>query len=383
MTIIEVSLRPAQVSPIAMRQAWIDNLRVAVIAGVIVVHVASAYVLDIDWYYEERTTSAATEIGVAATILPAALFAMGILFLVAGLLTQRSLAARGARAFLRARLVRLAVPLVVYTLLIGPLTSVIGARAEGDPAAHDIGSLFIAEVRQFDTGPLWFVAALLTFSFAYAAWRQFRPAPAVRGSLRPSHLIAAGAVIVIGSLLVRLVWPLTSDSPFNLNLWEWPQMATLFALGTLAGARGWLEPVPAWIRRMCARAAIVGLIGLLTLVGAVSLTGDPDAFTGGWNLQAIAAPAVEATIAIAMSLWTFAWFTRHCNHDGPLARSLGRASFAAYIVHAPVIVLLSAALSSIAIVAELKFITVAASGIATSFTVGWLATRVRPRTAVL
>jgi surface polysaccharide O-acyltransferase-like enzyme len=382
-TVIDVSLRPAQVSPRAMRQAWIDNLRVTVIAGVILMHVASAYVLDIDWYYEERTTSAATEIGVAATILPAALFAMGILFLVAGLLTQRSLAAKGARVFLRARLLRLAVPLVLYTLLIGPLTSVIGARAEGDPAADDIGSLFIAEVRQLDTGPLWFVAALLTFSLAYTAWRQFRPAPPLPGSLRPSHLIAAGTVIVIGSFFVRLVWPLTSDSPFNLNLWEWPQMAMLFALGTMAGARGWLEPVPAWIRRTCARAAIVGLTGLLTLVGAVSLTGDPDAFTGGWNLQAIAAPAVEATIAIAMSLWTFAWFARHGNHDGPLARSLGRASFAAYIFHAPVIVLLSAALSSIAIVAELKFIAVAASGVATSFTLGWLATRARPLTAVL
>jgi hypothetical protein len=32
------------------RWAWMDNLRVAVIAGVIVEHVATAYVLDIDWY---------------------------------------------------------------------------------------------------------------------------------------------------------------------------------------------------------------------------------------------------------------------------------------------------------------------------------------------
>lgn len=30
-----------------------DNLRVAVIVGVIVTHVATTYVLDIDWYYED------------------------------------------------------------------------------------------------------------------------------------------------------------------------------------------------------------------------------------------------------------------------------------------------------------------------------------------
>jgi peptidoglycan/LPS O-acetylase OafA/YrhL len=185
------------------------------------------------------------------------------------------------------------------------------------------------------------------------------------------------AAIVIGSFLVRLVWPLMSDSPFNLNLWEWPQMAVLFTLGTMAGARGWLEPVPTWTRHTCARAAVGGLVGLVALLAAVSLTHDDQTFAAGWSLQAVATPAVEATIAVAMSMWVLAWFARHGNHDGPLARSLGRASFTAYIVHAPVIVLLSAALSSIPIAAELKFVAVATSGIAISFTIGWLATRLR------
>jgi len=40
------------------REQWVDNLRVAVIAAVIVAHTATAYVVDIPWYYgDERTTS--------------------------------------------------------------------------------------------------------------------------------------------------------------------------------------------------------------------------------------------------------------------------------------------------------------------------------------
>jgi putative exporter of polyketide antibiotics len=89
------------------RWAWMDNLRVAVIAGVIVEHVATAYVLDIDWYYEERSSSAVTEAIVGAAILPAALFAMAVLFLVAGLLSARSLARKGPWPFVRDRLLRL------------------------------------------------------------------------------------------------------------------------------------------------------------------------------------------------------------------------------------------------------------------------------------
>jgi hypothetical protein len=38
---------PGLVQPIG-RQAWIDNLRVAVIVGVIAAHVSTAYILDID-----------------------------------------------------------------------------------------------------------------------------------------------------------------------------------------------------------------------------------------------------------------------------------------------------------------------------------------------
>lgn len=39
------------------RLAWIDNLRVALIVGVIAAHVATAYIIDFDWYYMERGPS--------------------------------------------------------------------------------------------------------------------------------------------------------------------------------------------------------------------------------------------------------------------------------------------------------------------------------------
>ena len=384
MTVAHASPHPlAQGARHVGRQPWIDNLRVAVIAGVIVHHVATAYVLDVDWYYQERTSNAATEAAVAAVILPASLFAMAVLFLLAGLLAQRSLRRDGAGKFLRRRLLRLGVPLVVYTFLIGPATSVAGARAEGDPAAADVGTLFITELRELDTGPLWFVAALLVFSVAYVAWRSARPSRGAPAPLRRRHLAVAGAAIVVGSFAVRLVWPFATDSPFNLNLWEWPQTATLFAFGVLAGERGWLDPVPHWIPRTCGRATAAALVGLGALVAAVSVANDKDPFAGGWHVQALAEPLIEAPMAVAMSLWLVVWFMRRADHDGPLPRRLGRASFAAYILHAPVVVLLSAGLSSLAMVIEIKFLVVAVLGVIASFTVGWLTTRVRPLARVL
>jgi glucans biosynthesis protein C len=79
---------------------------------VIVLHAATAYILDIDWYYQERTTSTLTPVVLAFPALLVGLFGLGPLFLLGGLLSAASLARRGPRGFASGRLVRLGVPLL-------------------------------------------------------------------------------------------------------------------------------------------------------------------------------------------------------------------------------------------------------------------------------
>jgi hypothetical protein len=65
------------------REYWADNLRVLVIAVVVVWHTAMAYLGGTGWYYIDRTTSKVW----AAAVTPAwiiAGYALGPLFLVAG-----------------------------------------------------------------------------------------------------------------------------------------------------------------------------------------------------------------------------------------------------------------------------------------------------------
>jgi hypothetical protein len=56
------------------------------------------------------------------------------------------------------------VPLVVYVLLIDPLTAYLGGRWKTMPLGP----------RAMEVSVLWFVAALLAFSLAYAAVRRVR-----------------------------------------------------------------------------------------------------------------------------------------------------------------------------------------------------------------
>ena len=352
-----------------VRWAWADNLRVAIIAGVIVTHVATTYILDIDWYYEARTASPLAEAIVAALILPTALFAMGALFFVAGVVAQRSIARHGPRRFVIGRLWRLGVPLAVFSFVLGPLTSLIGGRAEHEPATRHAAQFLWTEMRRADVGPMWFIAALLVFDIAFATVAVRRPKhrPQPRRKIGRT-LLAAGVVVVVGSFVVRLRWPFAEDTPLSLNLWEWPQMAVLFSLGVISANREWPAPLPTGVVHGCRRAGLIALAGL-PLLGVAIAIGDKEAFLGGWHAEAFAEPTLEAAISIGMAFTLIDWFRRRWNQRGTIARTLGRASFGAYFVHATVVVALSVALATTPAPAEIKFLIVAALGVVTSYTV--------------
>ncbi|HJX61936.1 MAG TPA: hypothetical protein VJ578_05150 [Dehalococcoidia bacterium] len=107
----------------------------------------------------------------------------------------------------------------------------------------------------------------------------------------------------------------------------------------LAAEHGWLDDaLPDRFWRNCGLAAVAGGVMLLGVPGAIRLGAHENPFFGGVYPQALALPIAEAVIAVAVSLLALEWFRRRWDHAWPLARALGQASFAAYIVHAPVVV---------------------------------------------
>ena len=360
------------------RQPWIDNLRVAVIAGVIVVHVSATYAVQMPWYYEERTAAVATQAVLSALFGPGVFYAMAVLFLIAGMLCPRSLRKKGARRFINDRLLRFGLPIVVGVWIVVPVSALIGALAEGEASLTNLGPFLSHQVRDVDFGPMWFVAALLIFSLAYAAARWVRPSRALQHRpMRWWHLGGVTGAVAIGSFLVRLVWPALSVTPGHLNLWEWPTMAALFVLGILAGERGWLDPVPDSLRRVSGWAGIVAVVAATLFFATVAISGD-DRLLGGWHVQAVIEPVIEGVLTVSVSIWLLAWFRRRWTQHGPVAQAAGRGSYGAYVFHALVIVLIAVALRAVPVAAEIKFVTVACLGVLVSFTLAWLLTQIRP-----
>nr|MCU0299938.1 acyltransferase [Candidatus Nanopelagicales bacterium] len=205
------------------------------------------------------------------------LFAMGLFFLIAGLLTPRSLAKKGTGGFLRDRVVRLGVPFLAY-LVIYPLV----VWLAGDEGWREV---LADQARELTPGPLWFVLVLLIYSACYAWWRRGHAARSDGGALRPRLLVLLGALIAASTVVVRLVFPINSDQVFSLHLWQWPQCLGLFVLGVMCAENGWADPVADRLRRGCGFSALAGVV---VMVGAFAASPESfEPFAGGLQWQAL------------------------------------------------------------------------------------------------
>jgi hypothetical protein len=365
------------------RLAYLDVLKVGLVATIVAGHAVIGYTTG-DWTYQdvqETRIAPALETVFTFLMVPAVLFAMGLFFLLAGLLTPGSLDRKGPRRFAGDRLLRLGLPWAAFALVLWPLTVAAMHRAVGTPLSSSWADLTEPPL---DTGPLWFLLVLLLYSLGYAAWAQRRlrdqRAPGRRtgtspGRLRGRHLAAIAVGIATASFVLRLRFPLGSAQVANLKPWQWPQYVAMFGLGIVSARRGWLAPVPDRLRRGCGLAALAATLSfpLLVLVAtAVGLPADLELFLGGWGWQAAVAAVAEGVLAVSASLWLLGLAQRHAGRRGRLAHALARSAYGAFVVQGPVLIGLALALRPLAVPAEIKALAVAAAGVAGCFALAWL-----------
>lgn len=368
------------------RLAYLDNLKTALIAGIIVSHGFNGYTEFGSWPYQdvqEVTISEVTETVFVLVLSFGSTFLMGLFFLISGLFTPRSLERKGVRRFATDRLLRLGVPFAVFTLLLWPLLM----YAVREPILHE-GSYwywFVHGDPFLDNGPMWFIGVLLVFSLGYAAWRAVRPAEGLgRTPLRAGTLVALGAAIAGASFVVRLWFPIDTAQTLNLHLWEWPQCLGMFLFGIACARRGWLSPVPARIARGCGFVATAAAVSTPILI----LTADPfgldeDVYFGGFGWPSLATSVLEGALAVSACVWVVSFAARRLNRQGDVGRVLARSAYAAFLLQAPVLLGLALAMRRVDAPAEVKALVVAGVGVVASFALAWPLVRRTPLRRIL
>jgi glucans biosynthesis protein C len=365
------------------RMFFVDNLRVFLTIMVVIFHLSITYGADASWFYKERPTTELAGILLTLFVILNQFYFMGLFFLISGYFVPGSVDRKGSIRYTKDRLIRLGIPLVLYSLLISPFVEYVKGVTVGYYTGG-LGQFYFDRWQhlKLTPGPLWFVEVLLVFSLVYITGKAFldwvnrkvtRSNPkAIRKPINHCLIIAFILVLAPLSFATRLIIPIGVEWK-NIGVAFLPQYIFLFSVGILAHRLGWLPDLPSGVRRTWSMVAILAIIALPIMM---VLGGDIPPFLGGLTWQSAMLSTWEAVYCVSMSILMLSLFRARFDFQGSLARFLSRNAYTVYIIHPVVIIPLAYFLRGISIDPLIKFILISPVAVALCFLVSHIVRRI-------
>jgi peptidoglycan/LPS O-acetylase OafA/YrhL len=362
------------------RLLHVDHLRNGVIIGLILFHTARLFDAEA-WHIKDLERYRAADLLIAAFNV----VQMPLLFFLAGMTAFHSLGSRSAGRFLRERLVRLLLPLVVGILLVVPPQVYVERLAAGLPGRMspiDFSGSFAAFYPSFFTccypaasfswHHLWFVIYLFVYSLLLLPLFLM-----LRRATVAAHVGALGRWLAGGARLLLLALPIVA---IELGLRRtFPSTHALIddfanhAHFMLLILVGWLFAASPDLARAATRLwrpVLAMAASLIVLLLTLRATGTVLPIEARQTLRALA-----EWCAIAGLL---GWGADRLNRPIPLLTGFSALSFPFYVVHQTVIVLLGFWLLAWSDAPLVKYLAIAVLSLALSLALALAAGLSRP-----
>jgi glucan biosynthesis protein C len=345
------------IKPGKTRIYFIDYLRAALVSLVILHHTAITYGGSGSFYYTEPATDPVASLVLTLFTNFNQAWFLGAFFLVSAYFTPASLDRKGAKLFVKDRLLRLFIPLLVFFFVLNPLIIYIAFYhmtsvqlvQQGITPPMGLNLTFISQ--SVGNGPLWFVELLLIFEFGYVVWRVAgtrlrkrdegeggRPFPSAR------RVGAFIVVLAVSAYLWRIVVPLNAEVLGFPSLFDLPQYLGLFIVGLAAARSDWLVRMPAAMAKRFFRVALVASATLLPLsiIGTAVTSLGWGSLIGYGSLSSAIYAMWDSTFAVGMTMFAISFFRGRFNSPGRFWGFAAKNFYAAYFLQATVIVTFSA-----------------------------------------
>ena len=341
----------------ASRLFHLDNLRIFLTILVILHHASIAYGGAGDWMIQDPGVDELSPIFLTFFTAVNQSYFMTTFFLLAGYFTPNSFEKKGSASFLRDRLVRLGIPLLVYTTLILNINRYLYQvvyRGESFSPGLD-----------YQPGHLWFLQALLLFAFIYAGYRRF--------SDRSDHkrfqyfhdryppdktLLGAIGVLAVLTFLVRTIFPV-GQWYFGLQLGHFVHYVFAFYVGILARRGDWFTRLERQQARRWGWVALAGMpLFFVVAIAGGALEGSVDQFLGGLTWQSAVYAIWETVMMVAMITFLLYFFREKVNRAGPVGQAMAASVFTVYIIHQTVLFYFNIVFLPVSIPTIFKFVVV-------------------------
>jgi glucan biosynthesis protein C len=372
--------------PLAVKETgrlyFLDNLRIALIILVIAHHVGQAYgPTGGSWPIQEAAR--ARILGPFFTVNRS--FFMSLFFMISGYLMVMSYDRSRPLAFVRSRLLRLGVPLVVFFFLVIPLQQYLCHWGNGDLGTMSFWRYYTDGY--FGHGPrpagwkgnwpemsflhLWYVEHLLIVSLCYAGLRAVWKRPS-QGSLvqaKPPGYLAIllfALALAVASATIRIWYPIDKWIGFlgfiQVAFADVPRDLSFFILGAIAYRRQWFLGIS---NRMGRAWLLVG-VTLAVLWYAYSL-GLRQFFPISRAAMGIVYPIWETLLCCGMCIGLLFLFREKLNRQNRWTKAMADGQYAAYLFHFSIVVLIQYMVANAALPPFSKFLLVTATATPLTF----------------
>ena len=353
------------------RLYYIDNLRIFLISLVVLLHLNITYGAPGDWIYNESEADMPEIILQGMFNATNQAYFMGMFFFISAYFTAASIKRKTTGKFIKDRLVRLGIPLLVFYFFLKPLTNFIYYHFIKHEAATFVG--FLTNPRAWGFGPMWFVETLLIFTAIYLL--LFNRERTIKMKYPGTgKLVLAALLVGLSQYIIRMWLPVGWSLPHTeLQFPFFVQYIVMLVFGVIAYNNNWLEAISfksakRWF--IFAQLMIWLVLPVMMYVGGQEK--GVEAFVGGGTWQSFAWAIWEQLVCVAMIIGLLGIGKRYFNKQGALARQLSNSAYGVYIIHAPVIVGLSALFVNWQSINQLlKFIVLAPVALLVCFTVAW------------
>jgi surface polysaccharide O-acyltransferase-like enzyme len=303
---------------------------------------------------------------------------MSAFFRLAGYVTPSVLQRKDAGKFFVDRLIRLGIPILIYTTLIINLNQVLwGVWLRGRPFRWML---------MYEPGHLWFLQALLLFALVYVLYRMATSrVPAKEGSPKyidrfPPDRALITTIILLAALtfVARIAVPVGGWS-YGFQLGHFVHYIFSFFVGILAYRDNWFSRIG---RRQAVRWGVVALVMLpiffLAMGFGGALEGDAGLarFMGGLHWQSFAYSTWESIMFIAVTPFLLYFFREWLNGTSPLLRRMAASVFTVYIIHQTLLFALHTLFMPVGIPTMFKFLIVALVAVPSCFGLALLIRRI-------
>ncbi|MFW9939316.1 MAG: acyltransferase family protein [Candidatus Thorarchaeota archaeon] len=354
------------------RYLFLDNIKVLFTIIVIFWHTMVTY-FEVGWWYykESNPIDPVSEIffllltsfgGVFQTSL------LGLFFLLGGYFTPKSYDRKGVYSFWKERLIRLGIPLLLYIVLINPIMIYTLSKLGISPWSNNAMlqgtfldyyfSRFLSWESFIDFisfgGPMWFLRVLLIFTAIYTLWRQITKLDSIQRKIPkqltiPRYYYLLLLAIGLGCLtfIIRIFLPI-DVRPLEIPWGQIIQYLMMFSIGAICVRYLWFEKISKKHVKIWLITIIISLV-VIYIDFFIALAKDVDFidFTGGANLHAFLMAMVDNIICMAIIFILIKIFYAKFNKQGSILRNLSASAYHMYLVHPPILVVISLGFASL------------------------------------